>query len=114
MMVKTEVNQKYELVLIIDAKLSNEEKEAILKEAIESVKKGGGKVINSQTWLDKHKLTFQIKKRTEGTYYLISFEDAGSSIEKIKQPLRLNEKILRFSIMKSETVKPAKDAVKKS
>lgn len=91
---------KYELVIIVDVKLSADEKKSISKEAAEAVNRGGGKILNSQVWLEKHKFTFRIKKSQEGTYYLINFEGPGSVIEKIRPILRLNEKILRFTIMK--------------
>lgn len=101
-MEKTIIARKYELVVIVDAKLLHEEKEAICKEAADIVTKGGGKVINSHVWLDKHKLTFRIKRCTEGTYYLINFEADAPCIENARSNLRLNEKILRFAIMKVE------------
>jgi small subunit ribosomal protein S6 len=92
---------RYELVTILDSKLTPEEKEKIYREATEAVSKGSGKVINAQVWLDKHKFTFKIKRRTEGTYYLINFEADGSAIQKIREALRLNENILRHAIIKA-------------
>ena len=98
-MEKTALRVKYEVMIIVDAKLNNEEKETILKEAVDAVTKNGAQVINSQIWLDKHKLAFRIKKCSDGSYYLINFEDDGSSVAKIRQALTLNEKILRFVII---------------
>ncbi len=99
-MSKVETIRKYELVVIVDAKLSNEEKESIRKEITDVVNKAGAKVINSQVWLEKSRFTFRIKKRTEGTYYLINFEADGASADKIRPVLRLNERLLRFEITK--------------
>ena len=65
---------KYELVVIINAQLNQEEKDKVFKQATDGVLKGGGKVINSQVWLERHKFTFRMKKCSEGTYYLINFE----------------------------------------
>ena len=93
---------KYELVTIVNGVLPQDEKEAILKEATEVVARNEGKVINSQLWLDKQKFTFVMKRCTHGTYYLINFEVNGSEVEKIKQALKLNEKVLRFLIIKLE------------
>ncbi len=59
---KNESVTKYELVVIVDAKLTNETKEVVRKEVADTINKHGGKVINSQVWLEKHKLTFLIKK----------------------------------------------------
>ena len=101
-MEQQEFINKYELIIIIDGKLSNDDKKAIAQEAGDMINKAGGKVINNQLWLEKHKLTFFIKKRGEGTYYLINFECGGLKVEKIRSALKLNEKILRFSIMKAE------------
>ena len=98
-MEKNELTRKYELVVIVDAKSTNEAKETIRKEVTDLINKRGGKVINSQVWLEKQKLTFEIKKCTDGTYYLINFDGEGSVSEKIKPALKLNEKILRFSIL---------------
>ena len=61
-MEKDEQKRKYELVVIVDAKLTNESKETVRKEVADLVNKHGGKVINSQVWLEKHKFTFEIKK----------------------------------------------------
>ena len=102
-MEKNELIRKYELVVIVDAKLTSEEKESIRKESTDVINKHGGKVINSQVWLEKHKLTFQIKKCGEGTYYIINFEGEGEIIEKIRPSLKLNERILRFDFIKLES-----------
>lgn len=103
-----ELSRKYELVMIIDARLSAEEKKNIAKEAADAVSKAEGKVINTQLWLEKHKLAFPIKKCAEGSYYLISFESDGLAVEKIRSGLNLNEKILRFAIMHAEAAPAAK------
>lgn len=101
-MVKSETLRKYELVVIVDARLSADEKESVLKEAAEVVNKNGGKVINSQIWLEKHKFSFKMKKSNEGTYYLINFEGEGDVSEKVRAALRMNEKLLRFAVVNVE------------
>jgi small subunit ribosomal protein S6 len=101
-MEKNEQIRKYELVVIVDAKSTNEAREAIRKEVAEMINKHGGKVINSQVWLEKHKLTFRIRKCGEGTYYLINFEGGNDVVEKVQSGLKLNEKILRFIFIQVE------------
>jgi len=92
--------EKYELVAIIDANLLSDEKETIIREASDVIAKCEGKVINSQVWIDKHKFPFRMKKCQEGTYYLINFESQTSAISKMRQILKLNEKILRSLIIR--------------
>lgn len=100
-MERTDVLTKYELVIILDSKLGNDQKEQAVASACDAIKKVGGKVINSQVWLEKQKMTFSIKKRAEGTYYLVNFEAEGTQANDLKPALRLNEDILRFVIIKA-------------
>jgi ribosomal protein S6 len=97
-MAKNELTRKYELVLVLDAKLSQDEKDGIAKEASDTIIKSAGKVINSIVWIEKHKIAFKIKKCAEAAYYLINFESAPAVASKVGQTLRLNEKILRFLV----------------
>ena len=108
---KNEQKRKYELVVIVDAKLTNESKETVRKEVTDLVSKHGGKVINSQVWLEKHKFTFEIAKCTEGTYYIVNFEGGNNVVNDMKPSLKLNEKILRFIFMKIESKSEPKMAV---
>jgi len=101
-MEKNELEKKYELMMIVDAKFNKEDKEAIFKETTDTIIKSGGKIINSHVWIEKHKLTFDIKKCKEGTYYIINFESGGNINEKVCSILKLNERILRFLITKTE------------
>lgn len=96
------MNNKYELVTIVNAHLTPDAKESIYKNAMDAVTKNGGKIVNSHVWLEKHKFAFSIKKCLEGTYHLTKFESAGAVIDKIKQLLHLNEEILRFAIIREE------------
>ena len=98
----TAIISKYEIMMILDAKVAQEEKDSIIKEVVDTIQKSGGKVINNQVWMEKHKLTFRIKKRTEGTYHLTNFESEGPNLIKIQTVLRLNERVLRFIIINVE------------
>ncbi len=97
-MEKNQLARKYELMIIVDARMSDDEKQSFFKDMTDLVSKSGGKIINSRVWLEKHKLTFKINKIAEGTYYLINFEAEGNVINKIKPVLRINERILRCAI----------------
>lgn len=93
---------RYELMAILRAQLPPEEKDGIYKQIMDAVQKSGGKVINSQVWLEKHRPTFSVKKVTDVTYHLTKFECVALALEKIRQTVRLNENILRFLIVKAE------------
>ena len=96
---------KYELVYIVDAHAPQSTKDEIAKQVADSLAKTELKVINSQMWLDRHKMSFPIQKIGEGTYYLLSLEGKSSSITKLQSILRINEQILRFLTIKVDTQK---------
>ena len=90
---------KYELVYIVDAHLAPEAKEEVSKQVTDTVTKSEGKVINSSVWFERQRISFPIKKIQDGTYYLVNWEGKGNASVKIRQSLRLNERILRFLII---------------
>lgn len=101
-MVQTEITRKYELMIIVNAKMTQEEKESVFKQVIEIVGKSGAKITSNQVFLERHKMSFKIKKTNEGTYYLVNFTGKSSAILEIKQLLKLNEKVLRYIVLNLE------------
>jgi small subunit ribosomal protein S6 len=93
---------KYELVYIINAHAPQGTKDDVAKQVADALAKTEIKVINSQLWLDRHKMSFPIQKIGEGTYYLLSLEAKSSSVAKLQSILRINEQILRFMTVKAE------------
>ena len=95
-MVKSEVLRKYDLIVVVDAKSNNDDKASALKEVTDAITKAGGKVINTQLWLEKHRLFFRIKNRQEGSYYIVHFEAEPAKIREIQTNLRIKDRLLRF------------------
>ena len=93
---------KYELVYIIDAHTSTVAKEEIAKQVVDTAAKFEVKVVNSQIWLEKHKMSFPINKIWEGTYYMLNLEAKADAVNKMQGLLRLNEQILRFLTVRQE------------
>jgi small subunit ribosomal protein S6 len=96
---------KYELVYIVDAHAPQGTKDEITKQVTDALAKTEVKLVNSQMWLDRHKMSFPIKKIGEGTYYLLSLEAKSSNIVKLQSILRANEQILRFLTVKADAQK---------
>ena len=93
---------KYELVYIVDAHASQTTKEEIAKQIVDTATKSEVKVINTQVWLEKHKMSFPINKIWEGTYFMLNLEAKSTAINKMQGLLRINEQILRFLTIRQE------------
>jgi small subunit ribosomal protein S6 len=98
---------KYELVYIVDAHAPQGTKDEIAKQVADSLTKTSIKLVNSQLWLDRHKMSFPIQKISEGSYYLLNLEAKTSSIAKLQASLRLNEAILRFMTVRADVAAKA-------
>ncbi|MBI3602079.1 MAG: 30S ribosomal protein S6 [Candidatus Omnitrophica bacterium] len=96
---------KYELMYIIDAHSPQTTKEDIAKQVADTAAKSEVNVINSHLWLEKHKMSFPIKKIWEGTYYLLNLEAQSSAINKMQALLRMNEHLLRFLTIRQAVVR---------
>ncbi len=99
---------KYELIFILDSRLSDAEKGEVSKQVADLIAKTEGKVINSAVWIDRQRMAFPINKAPEGTYYLFNVELKRSEVARIRRELLINERILRFLIIRPEEQKAAK------
>ncbi|MCD6093246.1 MAG: 30S ribosomal protein S6 [Candidatus Omnitrophica bacterium] len=91
--------QKYEGMLIVRPRLSEEDREKITKKIEQLITQEGGKVKNFQLWGER-KLAQEIKKEKRGLYYLFHFSAEPQTIDKIRKGCRLEENILRLLIVK--------------
>ena len=93
---------KYEFVHIIDAHTPQGTKDEITKQVSEAAAKTDVKVINSQVWLERHRMSFPINKVMDGAYYLLNIEAPTASVNKMQALLKLNEQVLRFLAIRRE------------
>ena len=96
---------KYELIYIVDARLTDAEKGDTVKFMADIIAKHGGKVVNSAIWFERQKMSFPIGKAVEGTYYLLNVDGKPLEMAKLRRELQISERILRFLIIKADPVK---------
>ena len=92
----------YELVYLVDAHASQTIKDEIARSVADALAKSGITVINSQVWLERHKMSFSINKLWEATYYMVNIEEPAAALDKLYGILRINEQILRFMTVKAQ------------
>ena len=66
---------KYELALVVNAKIEDEAREAVVEKAKSYVARYGGTVTEVEEW-GKKRLAYEVQKMREGFYYFIQFEAA--------------------------------------
>ena len=87
--------RSYESMLILDSDLKEEEIEKLVEKAERIIEEEGGKV-EERNKLGKKKLAYEIKKKKEGSYFLVKFQGKVETIRELERNLRLSESVLRF------------------
>ena len=87
---------KYEMTVVISAKLEEEGRTAELDKVKALIEKFGGAIVNIDD-AGKKKLAYEIQKMSEGYYYFITFEtDNTNAPSEIENQLRIMENVIRF------------------
>lgn len=90
---------KYELALVINGRLSDEERDSALETVKGIVERFNGKIGEVEDW-GKKRLAYEIQKMHEGFYYFIHFEAESSAPVEIESRVRILEPVLRYLIVK--------------
>ena len=92
---------KYELALIVNAKIEDDVRTATVEKAKEYITRFGGTVTEVDDW-GKKRLAYEIQKMREGFYYFIQFEAEPSVPAQIEQNVRIMDNVLRFLCVKKD------------
>lgn len=93
------MNIKYELMLILNSKITPKDQNDILDDIKKNL--GTGKITEVKDW-GKRILAYPIKKEKEGNYLLLMLEMGGQEAVKLSGSLRKNETILRCLLVRRE------------
>lgn len=92
----------YETMFIVKATLTEEEIQAQINTVKENIEKNGG-TIASVDDMGIRTLAYEIQKQKRGYYYVIYFTAPTESIKELERNYKVNEDIVRFIFIKSES-----------
>ena len=92
---------KYELALIINAKIEDDARTATLEKAKEYITRFGGTITNVDEW-GKKKLAYEIQKTSEGFYYFIQFDAQPQVPAQVEDNIRIMDNVLRFLCVRQD------------
>ncbi|MBQ6470085.1 MAG: 30S ribosomal protein S6 [Lachnospiraceae bacterium] len=90
---------KYELALVVNARIEDEKRVAVVKRAQGYIERFGGKVGATEEW-GKKRLAYEIQKMHEGYYYFIKFEGQPNTPNDLEQNMRIMDNVLRYLIVR--------------
>ena len=92
---------KYELAVVISAKIEDDERVAALEKVKNTITKHGGTITNVDEW-GKKRLAYEVQKQIEGFYYFIQFEAESNVPAIVEQDVRIMDNVLRFLCVRKD------------
>ena len=93
---------KYELAVVVNVKLEDEERAAVIEKVKEYIVRFGGTVTDVEEW-GKKKLAYEIQKMKDAYYYFIKFESENTDCpNEVEDNIRIMENVIRFLVVKQE------------
>ena len=92
---------KYELAVVVSAKIEDEERAATIEKVKAYVERFGGNVTNADEW-GKKRLAYEVQKMREAFYYFIQFEGEATVPAEIESRVRLMENVVRYLVVRQD------------
>ncbi|MEO8195166.1 MAG: 30S ribosomal protein S6 [Thermoanaerobaculia bacterium] len=94
----------YELALVADPRLSDDDMTALSTEFKQLITSRGGEVVREESW-GRRKLAYPIRKLTEGRYLFLFLEIEPAKaglLKEVEMRLNQNDKILRYLTVRTD------------
>ena len=92
---------KYELTVVVSAKLDDEGRTAEVEKVKALIEKFGGTITKIEE-AGKKKLAYEIQKMREGYYYFIQFDASAECPAEIERRVRIMEPVMRYLCVKQD------------
>ena len=92
---------KYELALVVNAKIEDEAREAVVEKAKGYVARYGGTVTEVEEW-GKKRLAYEVQKMREGFYYFIQFEADATCPAEVERHVRIMDNVMRYLVVRKK------------
>jgi len=93
--------RKYEIMVIVDPE-ADEEKSGQVVERIKGILSDHqGEVASVDTW-GRRKLAYEIDRKAEGQYFVVSFQAESAALAELDRVLSLADEVMRFKIVRTD------------
>ena len=92
---------KYELALVVNAKVEDDVRTATVEKAKEYIARYGGVVTEVEDW-GKKRLAYEIQHMREGFYYFIQFDAPATCPAEIEKRVRILDNVIRYLCVRKD------------
>lgn len=93
---------KYEVTVVVNAKIEDEERANTVEKVKEYITRFGGTVTDVDEW-GKKRLAYEIQKMKEAFYYFVQFESENTDCpNEVEAHIRIMEPVIRYLCVKQD------------
>ena len=92
---------KYELTVVVNAKIEDDERAATLEKVKAYIERFGGTVTNVDEW-GKKRLAYEVQKMKDAFYYFVEFEGASTVPAEVESRIRIMENVIRYLCIRKD------------
>ena len=92
---------KYELAVIVSAKIEDDERAATLEKVKAHIERFGGTVTKVDEW-GKKRLAYEVQKMKDAFYYFVEFEGASTVPVEVESRIRIMENVIRYLCIRKD------------
>ncbi len=92
---------KYELMVILDPEIDERTVAPSLDKFLGVIRADGGTIDNVDIW-GKRRLAYEINKKSEGIYAVVSMTASSDSTIELDRQLKLSEAVMRTKVLRAE------------
>ncbi len=92
---------KYELTLVVSAKIEDDERAAAVEKAKETITRFGG-VVTEVEDAGKKRLAYEIQKMREAFYYFIQFDAPADCPAELERRVRIQDNVIRYLCVRKD------------
>lgn len=92
---------KYELAVVVSAKIEDEERVATVDKCKGYIERFGGTITDVEE-AGKKKLAYEIQKMKEAYYYFIHFESDSTTPYEVENSVRIMDNVIRYLCVRQD------------
>lgn len=100
------VRNSFEVIMVADAKLTDEESQKIFDKFKELIKSNGGEIKFESAW-GRRKLAYEINKKQHGIYHVLYIDGNGELIEEIERQFGYDDNIIKYFVISVDDLEKA-------
>ncbi len=90
--------RKYEVMLILPPEADDKVVQGVTDRISQVLEQRGGKIGSVNKW-GRRRLTFEIKRQSEGFYVVVEFEAEPDAVKELDRVLALADDVVRFKVV---------------